>query len=268
VPPLKCFIAANVYGTYCVPASSRHRPAAETILRGDVWEAETLALMTSHCGSGDIVHAGTYFGDFLPALAKAVAPGALIWAFEPSSQNFRCAEITLRLNAIGNVRLSQAALGAAVSEALLRIGADGSRSAGGSSTIEAARRGGFRYETVRVTPLDAIVPADRMVSVLQLDVEKYEQQALAGALATIRRCLPLLVLENLPADRAWFDENIMALGYVAAGKVDANRIYRPTGATQPDPTKAGTAEQASQQRPRDRSCAAHRARSRGASEGS
>src|ERR1700678_3814062 len=100
--PLKCLIAANVHGTYCVPAASRERPAARAILDGRIWEAETLAFLASQCGSGDVVHAGTYFGDFLPALSRAIAEDARVWAFEPSSENFLCAGITLKLNAIGN----------------------------------------------------------------------------------------------------------------------------------------------------------------------
>jgi FkbM family methyltransferase len=226
VLPLKCFIAANVHGTYCVPAASRQRPAARAILEGKVWEAETLAFLTGQCGSGDVVHAGTYFGDFLPALAKGIAEGARVWAFEPSRENFRCAQITLKLNEIGNVTLTHAALGSGPSDALLCIGGEGRRSAGGSSAIATKKEAGRFYETVRVVALDDIIPRERNVSVLQLDVEKYEQPALAGALATIRRCRPLLVMENLPADPDWFAANILSLGYEPVARVDVNHALR------------------------------------------
>ncbi|HEY3638378.1 MAG TPA: FkbM family methyltransferase [Rhizomicrobium sp.] len=225
--PLHCFIGSNSHGSYCVPASSRHRPAAAAILKGKVWEADTLALLGSHAATGDIVHAGTYFGDFLPALSRAVAADACVWAFEPSQENFRCAEITLKLNAIANVVLTHAALGAAPGEALLCIGEQERRAAGGSSTIVSEKKDGLAHEIARVVRLDDVVPAHRHVAILQLDVEHYEQQALDGALGTIRRCQPLLVLESLPADQSWFAANILSLGYDAAGKVDANRIFRP-----------------------------------------
>ncbi len=216
-----------MYGTYCVPASSRHRPAAAAILDGEVWEPETIVFLAGNCGGGDIVHAGTYFGDFLPALSQAVSGGARVWAFEPSSENHRCAEITLKLNAIANVVLTHAALGAASGEALLCTGAEGRRSAGGASAIATAKNDGFVYEIVRVIALDTVIPAERSVSIVQLDVEKYEQPALAGALSIIRRCRPLVVLENLPADRSWFGENILSLGYEQAGRVDVNHVFRP-----------------------------------------
>jgi FkbM family methyltransferase len=215
-----------MFGSYCVPASSQHRPAAKAILTGDIWEARTLAFLTSNCGSGDIVHAGTYFGDFLPALSQAVAADARIWAFEPSTENHRCAEITLTLNGIANVTLSHVALGAEASKALLCTGAEGQRSAGGGSAIVTDRRRGFVYEKVRVVALADVVPPDRLVSILQLDVERYEQQALAGALSLIRRCRPLLVLENPPADPAWFAQNILSLGYEKAERYDLNDVFR------------------------------------------
>lgn len=229
--PLKCLIAANRHGSYCVPASSKHRPAARAILRGGVWEPETVAFVTANCGAGDIIHAGTYFGDFLPALSKACAPGAQIWAFEPSLENFRCAEITLKLNDIRNVVLTNAALGECRGAGLLCTGETGAPPLGGGSTISTEKLPGFIYEAVQLVAIDEIVPAERAVSILQLDVEHYEQQALAGALSTIGRCRPLLVLETLPAEADWFARNILALEYEEFGKLDKNRAFRTKAKT-------------------------------------
>jgi len=226
--PLKCLIAGNSHGIYCVPASSEHRPAARAVLRGEVWEADTVAFLIENAGSGDIIHAGTYFGDFLPALAKAVVPEARIWAFEPSLENFRCARITLKLNDIRNVVLTQAALGECRGSALLQTGEIGGRAAGGGSAIAKEREPGFTYEEVQTAAIDEIVPADRAVSIIHLDVEFQEQQALTGALDTIARCRPLLVLETLPADAAWFAREILSLGYEEIAKLDKNVAFRAT----------------------------------------
>ena len=59
---------------------------------------------------------------------------------------------------------------------------------------------------------------------MQLDVEGYEQQALAGAMRTIIRCRPILILENLP-ERHWFEANILRLGYRETGKLHENFIF-------------------------------------------
>ena len=94
---LSCMIAYNAFGAYCLPISSIDRPVPQAILDGRIWEKDTVDLIVRHVGKGDVVHAGTYFGDFLPALAASVASGAKVWAFEPNLESFRCSQITLLL---------------------------------------------------------------------------------------------------------------------------------------------------------------------------
>ena len=67
--------------------------------------------MSKNCGTGDLVHAGTYFGDFIPALSRVCAPDAKVWAFEPNPENYRCALITTTLNNLHNVEIKNAGLG-------------------------------------------------------------------------------------------------------------------------------------------------------------
>lgn len=218
-------IAANRFGRYAVPEASKHRPAARAILAGEVWEPETIAFMAAHCGSGDIVHAGTYFGDFLPALSHALAKDARLWAFEPSRQNFRCARRTVARNGLENVELRHAALGARSETLPLKIASSKGRAMGGSASVERTREAAFRYERAHIVALDDILPPERPISILQLDVEHFEQEALEGGLATVRRCLPVLLLENLPRDGVWFEQAILALGYRSIGKVHVNAIF-------------------------------------------
>lgn len=217
----------NRYGKYCVPPSSEHRKAVAAILAGKVYERRTIRFMMAHCGTGDIVHAGTYFGDFLPALSSALHRQALVWAFEPNSENFTCAARTIELNGLQNVRLQNAGLGAEPERMLLHIRDADGRLRGGSSQLVRIREPDAVHEEVSIVRADDVIPADRRISILQLDVEGFEQEALEGALCTIRRCLPAMILENLPRDEEWFRQNILALGYVFRGKVHANSIFAP-----------------------------------------
>lgn len=222
---LQCRIAYNAYGGYCVPLSSRHRPAAWTILAGNVWEAETIQFLATHCQGGDVVHAGTYFGDFLPALSCAVDADAKVWAFEPNPENYRCACVTVFVNELQSVELTNAALGERPGVLpLVTRGVQGA-SLGGASRIAQAggRRDDKRSVDVRVVTIDEMVPSDRQVSVIQLDVEGFERQALAGALATIRRSKPILVLESMPETR-WLAENLGTLGYRVTHRINGNFV--------------------------------------------
>ena len=129
---LDCLIGRNEYGAYCVPRSSRHRPAAQAILQRSVFEPDTLSLMRST--PGDVIHAGTFFGDFLPALASR---DAIVWAFEPNRESYRCACITAALNDLQNVRLTHAALSDAPGEATLATSDRRGVSYGGGSHLVA-----------------------------------------------------------------------------------------------------------------------------------
>ncbi|HEX3653268.1 MAG TPA: FkbM family methyltransferase [Rhizomicrobium sp.] len=220
---------SNRYGNYCVPASSKHRVAAAAILAGRVYEPRTIGFMLAHCGAGDIVHAGTYFGDFLAALGQGVQAQALIWAFEPNRENFYCATKTIELNGLQNVRLMNAALGAESGTMLLQVGGPGGSGFGGGSRLVRSQSPGAVCEEAKIVAVDETVPSDRQVSILQLDVEGSEQHAIAGALATIRRCMPIVVLEKLPRDEAWFQQNFLAFGYELRGRVHSNSVFAPHG---------------------------------------
>ncbi len=108
-PPHFIF-ATNKHGDYCIPAEAAHRPAAQCVLNGAVWESDTIEFILTHCGEGDILHAGAFFGDALPALSKATR--GTVWAFEPNPQSFRAAQITALMNDLKNVKLMNCALGA------------------------------------------------------------------------------------------------------------------------------------------------------------
>lgn len=225
---LFCLVAYNALGGYCLPRGSLHREAAQAIVRGRVWEEATLALIAERAGAGDIVHAGTYFGDFLPALSRACRPGALVWAFEPGRENVRCAEITIGINGLGNVRLLHAGLGAAEAQGLLTTHDASGRALGGASRVTAAEASGHsagaRAEPVRLVAIDAVVPAERHVGVIHLDVEGHEREALTGAMQTVARCRPLLILETLPGPD-WIAARLSPLGYRAIGMTDDNTVF-------------------------------------------
>lgn len=52
-------------------------------------------------------------------MARSREAGALVWAFEPSRENYECARITIMLNGLENVVLSHAGLDVKSGTALL-----------------------------------------------------------------------------------------------------------------------------------------------------
>jgi len=193
-------LASNKYGAFCIPAVAAHRVAAQFVLAGDVWEADTVEFMVTHAKSGDVITAGTFFGDFLPALSAATAPHGTVWAFEPNPESYRCAAITVLLNDLRNVKLTNAALGEKSDTRSLVVRDLTGQALGGGSRISDTTdlEGHTDAVPVNVVAIDDVVPGTAAVSVLQLDVEGFEEFALTGAVKTIERSRPLLILETVP----------------------------------------------------------------------
>jgi FkbM family methyltransferase len=210
VRPGPYFIATNSLGVYCVPKQAIHRPACQSILRGEVWESETIDFLCDNARDS-IVHAGTFFGDFVPALARAYSH---VWAFEPNRDSFKCAEVTILLNDIGNVTIANAALGKADGKLSLCTERQGKYLGGGSFVIETPGK-------TPVRALDAVIPSDCRVGAIQLDVEGYEGPALHGARKTIERCRPLIVVENIPRDNI-----LKELGYSEQRVINGNHVFK------------------------------------------
>jgi len=219
VPPaaLDCIVARNSYGVYCVPRACSQRPAAQALLESRIWEADTLELMRAI--PGDVVHAGTFFGDFLPALASS--RDDTVWAFEPNRESHRCAQITAELNDLANVHLVNAALSDASGACNLAVTNAAGVPSGGGSRLKPDPLDGEVVELVPLVTVDEVVPADRNVGVIELDVEGHEQQALLGALGVIARCRPVVIVEQAPA-AGWLREHLPE--YRVSDKVNGNSV--------------------------------------------
>ncbi|UOM36306.1 FkbM family methyltransferase [Acuticoccus sp. I52.16.1] len=192
--------------THFVPAYAAGRPASKCVLDGRHFEPMTHALVAKLFADrpGDMVHAGTFFGDMLPSFSKA-CPGR-VYAFEPVLENYVLAKQCVEANGLANVLLTNAGLGERIDVAYIDTGEKGHR--GGASTISE------RGQPTMLTTIDAYAIAD--LSVLQLDVEGHEMAALAGARATIERCKPVILVED---KKRQCDEFLEALGYRRAGRL-------------------------------------------------
>lgn len=220
---MNCCVAYNQHGGYCVPLSSFQRPAAQRILQGDVYEPETIEYIRKVCGSGDIIHAGTYFGDFIPALS--ISCSGKVWAFEPNPENYRCSEITISINGAENVELENAALGNSSDYVPLRVKNSSGASAGGNSSVELDSAPDAETVRTRVVRIDDIIPEERRISLLQLDVEGFEKQALSGGFETIERWTPILILEEVPPEE-WMHETLLELGYEYERDLHHNTVWK------------------------------------------
>lgn len=225
-------MVANRYGMYCLPTEFADREIGVLLTRGRVYEPDMLHFLCARLGQGDIVTGGAFIGDFLPALSAALAHDALIHTFEPHPVSFAAAETTLRLNKIANVRMAPVAVGETASKLPLKINRAGTGAAiaAGSRIVDAPGEGTIEVE---VTRIDDLVPANRKVTLLHLDIEGHEVPALQGAARLLADNAPLVVLEaNKPHVRASFLEQLDSLAprarYRIGGVIENNAIFVPT----------------------------------------
>jgi FkbM family methyltransferase len=211
-------LAQNMYGKYAVPISSKHRPASQAVIAGKPYEPDTIKFMVDNCGQGTIIHAGTFFGDFLPAL---IATGNLIYAFEPMLENYEHAVETVKLNFNNmpeNLVLLNMGLGDVEEQRALMFLDNMNNYLGGMSRYVYSENlvKPSQLQPTTVTRLDIVVKDHSDVSILQLDVEGFEERALMGAIDIITKSKPILILECWDKSMFYsdfFQNEIFSLGY-------------------------------------------------------
>ena len=197
---MKSTIAKNQYGLYSIPKSVEYTYTADFILKGGVHEGTTIEYLKSI--GGNIIHAGSGFGDFLPGLKDCDS----VWAFEPNSLMYQSSLETISLNNITNVKLFSDALGNYNGIAKLKVDERG---------IEMGPRSEMSDDgvEVKIVKLDSVIPKDCKISLIHLDLEGYEFQALNGAKEIIERDKPIIVLE-IDTRAVDYNNFMSTLGYV------------------------------------------------------
>lgn len=216
-------VARNKYGVYAIPSNTLSRPASKLVSSGRIFEPDTINFMRLNNRGGDVVHAGTFFGDFLPGVSSSMSSCGLIWAFEPTPDNFWCARKTVKLNGIANVILHNLALSDQVAEIRMEV-IDGSGNImGGASRVAGADVEKSRTVPITSVPIDLVIPENRPVSIIQLDLEGHEKEALLGARETINRWRPILILEEI-YDPKWLCKTF-GIDYASVGNLHENGVF-------------------------------------------
>lgn len=189
----------NKYGTYVIPEEISYTYNAKTIMNGYVHEGVTIDYIKQF---KNIIHSGTGFGDFLPALKDCDK----VYAFEPNNLMFECAKKTIELNNLTNVELSNLALGHVNGYCSLRHIDNQGREMGPRSEI--IEHGG---DSQMIT-LDTHIPKDIKIDLIHLDTEGYELKILDGAKELIERDKPVIVLE-IDGRAVDYNEYMERIGY-------------------------------------------------------
>jgi FkbM family methyltransferase len=196
----KNLIGKNEYGLYSIPKEISYTYTAQLILDGGVHEDTTIKYLQSI--GGNIIHAGSGFGDFLPSLKNCNK----IWTFEPNNLMYESSLETISLNKLVNVKIFPYALSDSDGIGNLKHIDEKGLEMGPRSEMG----NGVEVKTVK---LDSIIPKDVKISLIHLDLEGYEFEALKGAKEIIERDKPIIVLE-IDTRAVDYNKFMLSLGYV------------------------------------------------------
>jgi FkbM family methyltransferase len=206
---------------YFVPRYAMHRPVARKILRKSYVSPPLHSLVerVMEWRPGSMLHAGTFFGDMLPSFSRKT-PG-LVYAFEPVLENYLLARHVTERNELDNVLLFHAALADCTRQGQVETMKSSTQHRGGASfVVSNPERRTHATQRVSLIPVDHLAIDD--LSMLQLDVERFERYVLEGALETIARNEPVIVLEDNLDD---CEELLSTLGYTRSGQVAGDHLY-------------------------------------------
>lgn len=226
-------IEANEYGFYCVPTDYSGREIADLLAAGEVYEPKTLRLFRRLISKGDVVSGGTFIGDFLPALRPAMDPDTVFYTFEPVPMSYAAAQETIRLNGLTGIDLRPVGVGAEPGSAtmLVKRPGGGAISAGNRIIQDTTDIAEDRTIEIEINTIDRIVPEDRKVCLVHLDVEGFEKQALTGAKRVLNDSRPTVVCEG---GKPWqvrdylahLNDLVPGANYRHMGTIEHNAIYR------------------------------------------
>ncbi len=177
------------------------------IKQGIVWEGYNIELFKKYVNEGDtVIDLGGHIGTHTIALSKLVGPSGTVHTFEPQVKIFTELLVNTYLNGCDNVTPHHAAVGASEGQTFMMRP---------NQTNEGMTKIGSRGEPVSMKTVDSF--NIKNVSLIKIDIEGYELEALKGALETVKRDRPVLIIEVFKDAR--FDEKmdfIKGLGYVVS----------------------------------------------------
>lgn len=159
----------------------------------DSYEPELAGLARWVLPGSTVVDVGAHYGVYSLALASLVGEHGHVVAVEPDPHALRVLRFQLELNRFNNVEVIEAGLGDANGTGTLHLHPDPSR-----ASLIPLPEDGVGDETIRIARLDDLVPPERRVTFMKVDVEGFELAVFRGARRVLRRDRPVVLFEFLP----------------------------------------------------------------------
>lgn len=141
-----------------------------------------------------VLDIGANIGFFTMLSASLVGPGGYVLAVEPNPENARLIEASRRLNGYAHVTIAQVAAGRATGLLALHTAQSNGTTSGPSDDMAQL----LSARTVPAIAIDVLLPTERRIDLIKVDVEGAEFNALLGCAALIARDRPIIISEFSP----------------------------------------------------------------------
>jgi FkbM family methyltransferase len=159
----------------------------------DSWEPEVTRAIDEKVGKGMIVaDIGAQSGFYTLLLSKRVGASGKVVAFEPLPANVRMLEENLRLNDVENVIIRREAVGDRSGEISFHFPIEEPTLVAGP-LVPGDATGDFFVKCVSLD--DSVLRENIRLDLIKIDVEGAEESVVEGALQTIQRFHPTLIIE-------------------------------------------------------------------------
>ncbi len=215
---------------------------ARVILETGTWDQDTWLAMAQHLAPGaTFVDIGAHDGYCSLKAAKIVGPSGRVIAVEPNPEMLTILRKNIEASQANDILVVPVAC--ADKQGTLTLFAASQSNTGSTSLSQANAtqygQGGKSYQ-VPVRTLDAILreAAVSRVDVVKIDVEGAEQLVLNGAIETLKRFRPTVLIElddlllaPMGSSTSAITEFLSAQGYLCGGQFDtANFLFHPPAA--------------------------------------
>lgn len=204
------------------------------IKKGLNWEEHILAEYKKYVKPGSIViDIGGHIGTHALNLSRLVGDAGMVYVFEPQVKMFCELAINMHLNRCTNVKMFHNALGAQEKWIEMAIPDEAWKKCFGDDLVNeghgvvrelSPNLHADRAKMIRLDDLNL-----NNVSFIKIDVEGSEREVIEGAMATIKRNKPVMVVEIFQnQDRARTMQMIENLGYVGLNMSSNDFIFIPS----------------------------------------
>lgn len=158
----------------------------QVIVAGDKWERHSFDLLAEHIVPGSVViEVGAHIGTHTVRMGQLAGSWGRVYAFEPQRKIYRELHHNLALNGVTNVVALRMAIGSGETR-IIEMNPASPGNEGGTGV-------GAGGDAAELRSLDSF--GFERLSLLKIDVETYENEVLDGALDTIRRNRPVMLIE-------------------------------------------------------------------------